>query len=145
MVKRPSKGEAVHAAIRVRPWSGLTLPAQMFYFRSYLRGNVTRDFSAQYRKVGYFGIWAEESADIYGARDAVRIVAHAAGCCYDEDMRESRELIDALGYLRHRAAQEKGAIRFWKALAEPDPATRFRMADEAVKALQRSLSRAAGN
>lgn len=104
---------------------------------------MAQDFSARYRKVTYFGIWADESADTYGARDAMQIVANAAGRCFDEDMRESRELIDALGYLRHRAAQEKGAIRFWKTLAEPDPATRFRMAGDAAKALQRSLARAA--
>lgn len=100
---------------------------------------MAQDFSAQYRKVAHFGIWADEAADSYGARDAMQIVADAAGRCFDQDMRESRELIDALGFLRHRAAQEKGAIRFWKALAEPDPAIRFRKAQDAITALRRSL------
>jgi hypothetical protein len=30
-----------------------------------------QDFAKPYQKVTYFGLWAEESADAYGKRDAM--------------------------------------------------------------------------
>ena len=41
-------------------------------------------FADPYRKVPYFGIWAEETADQYGKRDAMAVLADAAGCCIDD-------------------------------------------------------------
>lgn len=53
------------------------------------------DFASPYRKVPYFGIWAEETADDYGKRDAMAVLADAAGCCFDDDVRQRQELLRA--------------------------------------------------
>ena len=43
------------------------------------------NFAKPYRKVAYFGLWAEESADQYGKRDAMAILADAVDCGIDDD------------------------------------------------------------
>ena len=54
-----------------------------------------QDFARPYRKVPYFGIWAEETADQYGKRDALAVLADVAGCCFDDDVRQRPELLRA--------------------------------------------------
>lgn len=98
-----------------------------------------RDFAKSYKKVQYFGLWAEETADQYGKRDAMAILADAAGRCFDEDMRQRRELLDALEYLAQVTSRAVYVNRFKKALEEPNPAIRFRAAGDAYKALQRRI------
>jgi hypothetical protein len=58
-----------------------------------------KDFAKPYSRVQHFGLWASESADEYGKRDAMAILADAAGRCFDEDMPQRQELQDALEYL----------------------------------------------
>ena len=59
---------------------------------------MTEDFARPYRQVGHFGIWADETGDDYGKRDAVAVIRGAVIECYDEDMR-TREVAAALGWL----------------------------------------------
>lgn len=101
------------------------------------------DYGKAYRGVQYFGIWADETADSFGTRDAVNILADAVGLCFDQDMRQRREILSALHYLSTHGGQEKAARRFRSALDLTDPATRFRAASDAVKALQAAGGRAA--
>jgi hypothetical protein len=92
------------------------------------------DFSKPYRKVTYFGLWADDTADDYGKRDAMAILADAARRCFDEDMRQRQELQNALDYLARATSRAVYLNRFRKALDEPDPAVRFRAARDAYNA-----------
>jgi hypothetical protein len=94
-----------------------------------------QDFAKPYRKVPYFGIWAEESADQYGKRDAMAVLAEAAGCCFDDDVRQRPELQRAIEYLARETSRAVYVNRFRKALDEPHPVMRFRAANNAYKAL----------
>jgi hypothetical protein len=60
---------------------------------------LMQDFSRPYRKVPYFGVGAGETADHYGKRDAMAVLADAAGCCFDDDVRQRPALVRALEYL----------------------------------------------
>jgi len=96
------------------------------------------DFSKPHRGVAYFGLWATETADEYGRRAAVTILATAAELCTDEDMREDREVRAALDYLAQQG-HDKRATLFRKALDVPHPHQRRQAAAEAVHAIQRAL------
>lgn len=67
---------------------------------------MTKDFARPYQNVPYFGIWAEETADDYGKRDAATIVRDAVMRCVDEDMR-TPEVFAALDYLAHRRRRRR--------------------------------------
>jgi len=56
-------------------------------------------------KVPYFGIWAQETADRYGKRDAMGVLADAAGCCFDDDVQQRPELLRALEYLARETSR----------------------------------------
>jgi hypothetical protein len=98
-----------------------------------------QDFSSPYRKVPYFGIWAEETADDYGKRDAMAVLADAAGCCFDDDVRQRQELRRALDYLARETSRAVYVARFRKTLDEPNPVMRFRAANDAYTALARRI------
>ena len=93
-----------------------------------------RDFASPYRKVPYFGIWAEETADQYGKRDAMAVLADAAGCCFDDDVRPRPELRRTLEYLARETSRAVYVNRFRKALDEPNPVLRFQGANDAWRA-----------
>jgi hypothetical protein len=67
------------------------------------------------------------------------ILADAAGRCFDEDMRQRREVQDALEYLARVTSRAVHVNRFKKALDEPNPVIRFRAAGDACTALQRRM------
>lgn len=100
-----------------------------------------RDFAKPYRnrKVAYFGLFAEESADSYGKKDALAILADAAGRCFDEDMRQRQDVQDAMEYLASLNSRAVYVTRFRKALDVTDPAVRFRAAGDAYRALRRRM------
>jgi hypothetical protein len=100
---------------------------------------LMKDFARPYRKVLYFGIWAEESADQYGKRDAMAVLAEPAGCCFDDDVRQRPELLRAINYLARETSRAVYVNRFRKALDEPNPVMRFRAANDARKALARRI------
>lgn len=95
-------------------------------------------FSDAYRGVKYFGQWADETADCYGARDALLVLKDAAGRCAEEDMRKP-EVAAALAYLAGMAARREAFGRFWRGLHLPDPATRSAAVLEAYGAIDRVL------
>jgi hypothetical protein len=97
------------------------------------------DFASRYPKVPYFGIWAEETADQYGKRDAMAVLADAAGCCFDDDVRLRLELQRALEYLARETSRVVYVNRFRKALDEPNPVIRFQTANNACRALARRI------
>jgi carbohydrate-binding DOMON domain-containing protein len=89
--------------------------------------------------VPYFGVWADETADFYGKRDAMAVLAEAAGRCFDDDVRQRQELVHALEYLTRETSRAVYVARFRKALDEPNPVIRFRAANDAYKALARRI------
>lgn len=96
-----------------------------------------KDYAKPYKGVQHFGIWAAETADLYGTRDAVNVLAEAVGLCFDDDVRQRRDVLDALEYLARIDNRPVAVRRFRKALDEPNPVVRFRAAGEAVRVLQR--------
>jgi uncharacterized protein (DUF4415 family) len=100
---------------------------------------LCNDFASPYRKVPYLGIWADETADQYGKRDAMAVLADAAGCCFDDDVRQRPELGRALAYLARETSRAVYVNRFRKALEEPNPVIRFRAAGDAYRALARRI------
>ena len=85
---------------------------------------MTEDFARPYRQVGHFGIWADETGDDYGKRDAVAVIRGAVIDCYDEDMR-TKEVAAALGWLVKHAGLREGVARaFRQALDIPDAMAR---------------------
>ena len=122
---------------------------------------MTQDFGQPYRQVGYFGIWADETGDDYGRRDAVAVIRSAVIDCYDEDMR-TREVAAALAWLvKHGGLKEGTAQAFRQALDMTDALARSTCAratydvmcrhldspDPAITAAQymRRMKRRAGN
>ena len=85
---------------------------------------MTEDFGRPYRQVGYFGIWADETGDDYGRRDAVAVIRGAVIDCYDEDMRTG-EVAAALAWLvKHGGIKEGTARAFRQALDHTDAMAR---------------------
>ncbi len=99
---------------------------------------MTDDFSKSHRGVAYFGIWATETADDYGRRDASTVLAGAVEICMDEAMRRDREVIAALAYLT-RQGHDKRAALFRKALDVQTPHERRQAAAHALTAINDSL------
>jgi hypothetical protein len=127
--------------LHFKNWPGIFQPVT---FSCWAEGNCSsfvpmHDFSKPYRKVTYFGLWADDTADDYGKRDAMAILADAARRCFDEDMRQRQELQNALDYLARATSRAVYLNRFRKALDEPNPAGRFRAALDAYNALLRRL------
>jgi hypothetical protein len=83
-----------------------------------------RDFSKPYRDVAFFGIWADDSADHAGRRDALAVVACAVERCQDEDVRQDEELAAALAFLSRYGGLEKRVRAFRQALAIQHPTER---------------------
>jgi hypothetical protein len=88
---------------------------------SFPTGDIVPNFASPYRKVPYFGIWADETADQYGKRDAMAVLADAAGCCFDDDVRQRPELGRALAYLARETSRAVYVNRFRKALRRAEP------------------------
>lgn len=50
-------------------------------------------------KVGYFGHWSDELAEVKGAEDALNVLQKAGARCHLEDVRQTPRLDEALAYL----------------------------------------------
>ena len=96
------------------------------------------DYSKPYRGVAWFGLWATDTADDYGRRDAVTVLAGAAEVCQDEDMRQDREVRAALDYLM-RQGHEKRVRQFRRALDIEQPHQRRQAAADAVHAIHAAM------
>lgn len=97
------------------------------------------DYSSPYRGVAYFGLWATESADDYGRREAALVLAGAVELCTDEDMRDNREVRDALAYLAAHGLEGR-ASAFRRALDVQHPHERRQAVAASLTALRRSLA-----
>ena len=93
------------------------------------------DFSRNHRGMAYFGIGHEETADAYGARDAIAILAQAVDRTQDVDLLHDGDTLDALSYLDEIAGNGKRVAAFRKALAVPHPVTRRRAVADAYRAM----------
>lgn len=98
------------------------------------------DFSKTYRRVPFFGIWAEDTADTFGARDAMAILAAAVEQCQDDDLRHRQDVLDALTYLEEHAGHPRAVGAFKLALDELHPVKRRNAAHQAYQALVRTVS-----
>ena len=96
------------------------------------------DFPRPYKGVAWFGIWAADTADDYGRRDAATILTGAVELCADEDMRENREVRAALAFLAQQG-HDKRAIQFRRALDMQHPDERRQAADQALAAIRNAL------
>ena len=101
------------------------------------------DYARIHRGVAWFGIWATDTADDYGRRDAVTVLVGAVEMCGDEDMRENREVRGALDYLTSQG-HEKRARQFLRALDVQHPHQRRQAAADAVHAIHRAMGLAWG-
>jgi hypothetical protein len=96
---------------------------------------MTDDFSKPFRGVAWFGIWATDTADDYGRREALLVLAGAIDMCMDDDMRNNPEVGRALSYLA-RTGHEKRARAFRRALDVHHPQERRKAAADALHAMQ---------
>lgn len=94
-----------------------------------------KDFSKPYRGVAHFGLWANESADVYGHRDAMAILADAIERSRDVDLRHDQAVTDALDYLDEHGGRLPAVGSFRKALNVQHPVTRRRDLKDAYKRL----------
>lgn len=95
------------------------------------------DFSRKYRGVSHFGLWAEESADTLGNRDAWAILCDAARRCSAEDMRKEPNMLAALNWFKRRLVRQQSIEVFHKALDVHDPVQRHFAACDALDLLAR--------
>jgi hypothetical protein len=91
-------------------------------------------FSKPYEGVAYFGLWAKESADDWGASDALGLLRDAVLRCVEEDMRKD-EIWAALDYLSKRATRKASFQSFKKALDVENPVERYNAARDAYHAI----------
>jgi hypothetical protein len=97
------------------------------------------NFSDPYRQAVFFGVWADETADRYGQRDALQILADAAERCMESDMR-TRDVLEALKYLERSATRRAHFVKFRQALGLPN-ADRAAHVREAYSGIVRVLNR----
>lgn len=97
-----------------------------------------RDFSANYRGVVHFGLWAEEGADERGKLDAWAVLKDALKRTIEEDVR-SQNLNDALDYLERMAAHKAGLKAFRNALEIVPPMERYQAMRAAMHKVWKGL------
>lgn len=98
--------------------------------------NVLYMFHKPYTGVKYFGVWAEETADTFGRRDALAVLADVRDRCRDEDMRNDHTAA-ALAYLERSATRTAAFRRFRKALDMTDPEERGQSIAATLQAIER--------
>jgi len=89
--------------------------------------------------VTYFGIWAAESADSWGACDTLGLLRDAVLRCVEEDMRKDN-VWAALDFLSARATRKAAFRDFRKALDAVNPVERYQEARDAYHAIGRVLT-----
>lgn len=99
------------------------------------------DFSRPHKGVAFFGLFAEESADTYGCRDAMAILAAAIEQTQDRDLRHDSDTLDALAFLQQHGGHQPAARAFQAALAIQHPDARRQVLTAAYKRLCRSVHR----
>ncbi len=100
---------------------------------------LMRNFGAKHRGVTHFGLWADESADLFGQHDAWSIIAAAVKRTMDEDIR-CHDVEDALSYLERFSLRERPFRDFCEALGIANPHERFAALRDAMGRIGRALS-----
>lgn len=95
-------------------------------------------FSKPYSRVTHFGVWAEESADHYGRRDAFAVLTDAFERCRDEDM-NTEHVFAALDYLAEFTPRASPFNQFRRALQVEHPEERCQAVHSALRAVRRAL------
>lgn len=98
-------------------------------------------FSDAYRGVKYFGVWAEETADTFGRRDALAVLQDAVDRCADEDMRTD-QVAAALVFLAASATRQGAFRAFRVGLDLHDPTDRSRALFSALVLIRQILGTA---
>lgn len=91
-----------------------------------------RDFSKKYRGVPHFGIWAEETADQYGDRDAWRILWDGVRRCTTDDISIDPLIMDAVDWFEHKADRRRPHQDFRDAMSIVDPMQRYYALQDAL-------------
>ena len=100
-----------------------------------------KDYSKPYRGVAWFGLWAEESADIYGGRAALDILAKGIERTQDDDIRADQDILDALAYLTEQAGGRLPPAAAYRAAIDiHHPVTRRRAMADAYRRLCRATN-----
>ena len=97
-------------------------------------------FSDAYRRVKYFGQWAEETADAFGGRDALAVLRDAADRCGEEDMRTAH-VAAALAFLAASATRQGAFDAFRRGLDTPHPQRRSAAVQGAYMAIVRVVGK----
>jgi len=95
-------------------------------------------FSKSYSGVKYFGVWAEETADAFGKRDALAVLHDVRERCRDEDMRNEHTAA-AVAFLEASATRKSAFREFWDALDIIDPEDRWQNVNSALNGIVRVL------
>jgi hypothetical protein len=95
-------------------------------------------FSKPYEGVAYFGLWAEESADDWGASDALGLLRDAVLRCVEEDMRKD-EIWAALDYLSARTTRKASFRSLRKAMDVENPVERYNAARAAYHTIGQAI------
>lgn len=101
------------------------------------------DFDRTYRRVAFFGTWAEETADGFGQKDAIAVLEDALQRCQDEDVR-GFETFSALDYLSRFGTRQGAATRLKTALDISDPIQRLEAARRALNGIIQNLGKQRG-
>ena len=99
------------------------------------------DIARIHGSVPYFGLWAWETADDYGTRDALACLADAVEQTMERCMRFDPETLDALDYLEARSGCRPALLRrFRTALAEPEAVKCRQAVGDAYAAICRAVA-----
>lgn len=96
------------------------------------------NYPAKYRKVAFFGLWAEEGAHELGAADAFDLLHKAAQRAYNEDIRE-KNLESAIKYLSTFAVRQRPFDDFRKAMDIENSALRMQALYDALHRIAREI------
>lgn len=96
-----------------------------------------RDFSAKYRGVAHFGLWAEENSYSMGDRDAWKILWDGVRRCTTDDIRNDPYLQDAIDWFEHKAPRTRPHRDFRSAMDIPAPMERLYALEDALKRIGR--------
>ena len=95
------------------------------------------DYAKPYKGVQFFGLFADETADTYGCRDALAILAAAVDQTADRDLQEDQDTREALAFLIDQYGRLPAARAYQAALSIQHPIERR----EAVRAAYNHLCR----
>lgn len=97
------------------------------------------NFSKPYAGVKFFGVWAEETADIFGRRDALAVLHEVRDRCREQDMRNEHTSA-AIAFLEAGATRKAPFRAFQEAIDMMNPESRWQNVNAALNSIERILS-----